>query len=452
MIGVSLWAFYFVTNVTAQNVKQTDVYQRIKATCDATRVVDTHDHLRPFELLPRDPTSDGPRVTLRSIWAASYYSWTSRVGEWPESRKFDEWWIEAKPHFVNGRATSFYRYMLPAWQDLYGIDFDTITDEQAHELNQRVIQNYGDDKWERSVCERAKIELMLIDPYWARMDLDNALPKYPFAVPVLNVTTILSAHHPGNLDDLSNPHWFAKKNGLPIETFDDYLAVVSAIFDKAVAARAVCLKSTQAYLRDLRYLETPKERAQKAWGKSPKEATPEEKRDFEDFLFWHIVNLSARYDLPFQIHTGQARIQGSNPLLLADVIERNPRTKFILFHGGYPWVGETAVIAQRFKNVYIDSNWLPQLSYTTARRAYQEWLDAVPSNRILWGADNTYPEGIYGATMTMRQCIAEALAEKVLRDELKEQDAHRIARQILRDNALELFPSLRDRLWMENRK
>jgi hypothetical protein len=444
-----LATFCFGSSLWAQDVKQADVYRRIKATCDATAVVDTHDHLRPFELLPRDPTSDGPRVTLRSIWAASYYSWTSRVGEWPESQKFDDWWVQAKPHFVNGRATSFYRYMLPAWRDLYGVDFDTITDEQAHELNQRVIKNYADDKWERSVCERAKIELMLIDPYWARMDLDNAFPKYPFAVPVLNVTTIISAHHPGNMDDLSNPFWFASKNGLPIETFDDYLAVVSAIFDKAVAVRAVCLKSTQAYVRELRYLEVPKERAQKAWGKSPKEVTPEEKRDFEDYLFWHIVNLSARYDLPFQIHTGQARIQGSNPLLLADVIERNPRTKFILFHGGYPWVGETAVIAQRFKNVYIDSNWLPQLSYTMARRAYQEWLDAVPSNRILWGADNTYPEGIYGATMTMRRCIAEALAEKVVRDELKEEDAHRIARQILRDNALELFPSLRDRLWMK---
>ena len=445
------WAFaaLVAAGAAAQDVKETPAYRRIKAAIDAAPAVDSHDHLRPMELFPRDPTPNGPQVTLHSIWAASYFSWTSRVGDWPEGRRFDDWWTEAKPVFANARPPSVYRYLLPAWKDLSGVDFDAITDEQARALDEQIRRNYADPKWPAEVVRRANIELMLIDPYWARLDLDHCFPREPFAVPVLNVTTLLSAHHPGNLDDPSNPFWFARKHGLKIDGFDDYLAVVGAIFDKAVAVRAVCLKSTQAYLRDLRYANVPKDRALRAWGKSPREVAPEDRRDFEDFMMWHLVNLSARYGLPFQIHTGQARIQGSNPILLADLIEANPRTTFILFHGGYPWVGETAVMAQRFKNVYIDSNWLAQLSYTTARRAYQEWLDAVPSNRILWGADNTYPEALYGATATTRQCIAEALAEKVVRGELREEDACRVARQIIRENALELFPSLRDRLWMK---
>ena len=65
---------------------------------------------------------------------------------------------------------------------------------------------------------------------------------------------------------------------------------------------------------------------------------------------WQLAGLSARLELPFQIHTGHARIQGSNPMLLVDMIEANRKTKFILFHGGYPWVGETAVIAQKKKH------------------------------------------------------------------------------------------------------
>ena len=40
---------------------------------------------------------------------------------------------------------------------------------------------------------------------------------------------------------------------------------------------------------------------------------------------WRLVELSARHELPFQIHTGQGRIQGSNPMLLVDLIEANPR-------------------------------------------------------------------------------------------------------------------------------
>jgi hypothetical protein len=35
----------------------------------------------------------------------------------------------------------------------------------------------------------------------------------------------------------------------------------------------------------------------------------------------------------------------------------------------------------------------------------------------------------------------------VVRGELPEEDAPRIARQIMRENALELFPQLKERLW-----
>jgi uncharacterized protein len=163
---------------------------------------------------------------------------------------------------------------------------------------------------------------------------------------------------------------------------------------------------------------------------------------------WRLVELSAKFELPFQIHTGQARIQGSNPMLLVDMIEANPKTKFILFHGGYPWIGETGAIMMRHqKHVWIDSVWMPMISYTMGKRAFHEWLEVMPSNRILWGADCNHAEGIYGATEFTRSCLAEVLAEKVDRGELLPEHAERIGRQVLRDNALELFPQLEARLW-----
>lgn len=433
----------------AGDVKETDTYRHIRESIDRVSAIDTHDHLRPFDLLPRDPTPDGPKVTLRSQWAGSYFSWTSRVEPWPDDRFFDTWWNLAKPVFKNARATSFYRYMLPAWQDLYGINFDTITDEQARTLNQQIVSNYADAKWQDDVItERARIELMVNDPYWGRLDLDNCFPKTKYMAGVLNVTTLVTGHHSSRSMGTSSPYWFAEKNGLKLDSFDDYLAVVNAIFDKAVAVRIVVgLKSTQAYERTLYFEEVSKEKAAEAFGKTPKELTDDQQKNFEDYMFWHLAGLAAKYGFPFQIHTGQARVQGSNPMLLANLIQGNPRTKFCLFHGGYPWVGETGVLAQRFPNVWIDSNWLPQLNYTMAKRAYQEWLDAIPSNRILWGADNAYAEGIYGATVTTRQCLAEALAEKVIRKEIREEDAIHIGRQVMRENALEVFPSLKTRLW-----
>ena len=96
--------------------------------------------------------------------------------------------------------------------------------------------------------------------------------------------------------------------------------------------------------------------------------------------------------------------------------------------------------------VWINAVWLPTISFTTAKRALHEWLDVVPSNRITWGGDDTSAEGIYGETELTRRCLAEALAERVERGDLTEEDGLQIGRNILRDNALDLYPRLRTRL------
>ena len=57
------------------------------------------------------------------------------------------------------------------------------------------------------------------------------------------------------------------------------------------------------------------------------------------------------------------------------------------------------------------------------------------------------PEGVYGSTEFARRCLAEVLAEKVIGGQLREEDALKIGRKILRENALKLFPRLKERLW-----
>jgi predicted TIM-barrel fold metal-dependent hydrolase len=393
-------------------------------------------------------TDRGRGMTLRSIWAGSYYTWINPLSAWPTDQSFDRWWAKAKHDFADARATSFYRYLLPAFTDLYGVDFETMTDEQARDLNDRIFANYQNDDWlQEVVTKRANIELMLIDPYWARFRFDR---PYRFAVPVLNVTSMVDGYHESSFSNpFDSPYDFARRAGREIKSLEDYLAALEAIFQRAVESDAVCLKTTLAYQRTLQFDNVPRERAERAFGRRKAELSADEIKDFQDFILWRLCEMSAKYGLPFQIHTGQARIQGSNPMLLVDMIVANPKTKFVLFHGGFPWIGETGVIAMRHKNVWVDSVWLPQLSYTMAKRAFQEWLEVMPSDRIMWGADTVQAEGIYAATAWTRQCLAEALAEKVDRGELREEQAMAIGRQILRENALKLFPTLRRQLWKE---
>ena len=51
-------------------------------------------------------------------------------------------------------------------------------------------------------------------------------------------------------------------------------------------------------------------------GRQRAEFTPAEVKEFEDFVMRQLVAFAAKHDLPFQIHTGDARsIQGSNSML-----------------------------------------------------------------------------------------------------------------------------------------
>lgn len=430
----------------AEPTRESATYQRIKAHLKSVRAIDTHDHLHPYDKLPAVvETAEGRRVNLAGLWLNSYFRTVNPLTAWQPGQSFGDWWRLAKHDFDNARSMSVYRYLLPAFQDLYNVDFNSITDEQAQELNARVMKNYQDERWIYEVVgRRANIDLMFNDQNWSRFEFKT---DYDFTVQVMNINTLVDGFHPEEFKIASSDAYaYAKKKGLPAATLDDYLRVIEALVRDAKEHGVVCLKSTLAYTRELNYALVTHEQAAAAFGKQRAELTPQQVKDFEDFIMWQLVKLSAQYELPFQMHTGWGRIQGSNPILLTNLIEANPKTKFLLFHGGYPWVSESAVLAARHRNVWLDSNWLPTLNYTMAKRAYHEWLDGVPSNKILWGGDCNNAEGIYGATETTRRCLAEVLTEKVVRGDLLESHALRIGEQILRENALALFPQLKVRL------
>lgn len=422
------------------------IRERMQKYLDSVPAIDTHDHLSPYERLAGAVETDaGRRMNLAGLWQMSYMLRIQALTPWKSGMKFDDWWAKAKHDFSNVHTSSLYRYQAAAFKDLYGVDFDVITDAQARDLNRRIERNYLTKDWTfEIVLKRSNIELMFNDPYWARFKFEN---DYPFGVLVFNVTTLTSGFHRWEFKSpFDSPYVFADKQRLKIAGLDDYLAVLDRLFVEAKSHGAVCLKTTLAYQRTLQFDRVSKERAARVFGQARASLTGDDIKAFEDFILWRLAGLSAKHDLPFQIHTGDARIQGSNPMLLVDLIEANPKTKFILFHGGYPWVGETGAIGMKFRNVWIDSCWLPTLTYTMAKRAYHEWLDSMPSNRILWGADCNHAEGIYGATLMTRRCLAEVLAERVADGHANEADARRIGRQILRDNALELFPQLKARV------
>ena len=320
----------------APSTRSSPTYQRIKAHLDSVPAIDTHNHLWPFDKLPGYvETERGRGMNLAGIWTSNYFTWLNPLTRWKAGDKFKDWWSVAKHDFDNARASSFYRYNLPAFQDLYGVDFDRITDEQAGELNDRIFENYQDPAWlYHVVTERANIELMFNDPHWARFDFAKS---YPWEVLVLNVGTLTRGFHPSEFKNPSDdPYHFAQKSGLSVAALDDYLTVLDRLFRTAKERGAACLKHTLAYRRTLRFENVSKERAARAFGRPRSELSREEIADFEDFIMWRLAELSARYSLPFQIHTGIARIQGSNPMLLVNLIAGKPEDEVHSLPRGVP--------------------------------------------------------------------------------------------------------------------
>jgi uncharacterized protein len=453
LLCICCWAALAIP-AFAQPTRTTPAYQQMKSFLDAIPAIDTHDHIRPFDRLKSkpQPNSNDDAMNLHAMLEHSYYPWFNPLAPRPSEMSFDEWWGKAKSNFDNAHATTFYRYLLPAFQDLYRVDFDRISDQQARDLDRRITENYRDPRWlYQVVTERANIELMIVDRYWAPLEMRS---DYPFALSALNVNPLIRGFSPSEYrNPPEDPYGYAKERGLGVESLDDYVTLLDRIIADAKERGLPCLKNTLAYKRTLEFRNVPKEKAAKAFGRPRAELKPEEIRDFEDFVMWRICESAARHDMPIQIHTGQARIQGSNPMLLVDLIEANPKTRFVLFHGGFPWIGETGVIVMRHaSHVWVDSVWLPTLSYTMAKRAYHEWLEVMPADHILWGADSNHAEGIYGATETTRACLAEVLVEKIAAGDLTEEQAQRIGRQIMRENALALFPVLKQHLWKHKGK
>lgn len=438
-------------NAQAEDIKQTDVYSRLKRQLDAVPAIDTHSHLQgpkhTQHLLERVFRGDKPTdCALSQVWRASYFTWGHPLAAWPADGQFDTWWTAAQADFRNSRARSAYRTMLPIFQDLYGVDFESLTLEQARELNSRMEKNLENPDWTEEILRRrAHTELMVVDSFVMPREVRD---HQPFAVSACNARWLINGFHPSEFTrwPADDPYAFAAAKQMPVKSLDDYVAVIDRIIAEAKQAGAICLKNQSAYDRTLEIDRVSKAQAEEAFGKPRNELNPAQVKAFQDYIFWRLAELSAKHDLPFQIHTGHARIPGSNPMNLVELIKGNPQTRFILFHGGFPWVGETGMVALKYRNVWVDSVWLPVLSHTMGKRAYQEWLDMFSSNRIMWGSDMFTVEGTYGATIYTRQCITEALAEKVVNHELSEANALYIGRQILRENALELFPSLRQKV------
>ena len=89
------------------------------------------------------------------------------------------------------------------------------------------------------------------------------------------------------------------------------------------------------------------------------------------------------------MHLGTGLIRGSHPLGVAGLVERHPRTRFLLMHLAYPWSRDLLGMAFVYRNIWLDLTWSFLLSPSHFKLALHEAIEVLPNeSRMMLGGDN----------------------------------------------------------------
>ncbi len=353
-----------------------------------------------------------------------------------------------------------------AWKALWGFDEPAPLDaEGMKRLNaaRQIVKSREGPNYSNSVLEKSGIGTMLGN----RVAMGPGLAKPHFEwVPYVDALLF-------PLDNSTIETTPDRKQFFPLEehlrgeylkavglqsvppTLDEYLArVVTPTLERQKSEGAIAEKFEVAYLRGFDFADTPRAEAERIYAKwvGRDHPDPAEYKALQDFLFRYIAAECGRLGMPVHLHTmsgsgGYFDIGAANPLLLEPVFNdpRLRRTRFVMLHGGWPFVREAGSLLQK-PNVYLDFS---QQSLVFPPRTMavwlREWLETYP-DEVLFGTDG-YPfsetlgweEATWIAAHNARQALGLALTGMWRDGEISQARAAEIAQMVLRGNAAKLY-------------
>ncbi|MBP3961862.1 amidohydrolase family protein [Paenibacillus lignilyticus] len=384
---------------------------------NAKPVYSTHEHHRE--------AFSQQQLDLDLLFQWSYVGW---CGPTPAAT------YEARTAWLDKiRFNTYFQWLEKAIMRIYGIEELTADnwDDVSHAIRHAHL---SDADWHLNLMKQhGGYTGFLEDCFW-NTGSDVGYPD--FITPVYRLDMWMMGYHPESLtnerttihDQFEQPPTFAQY----MERFEHEL--------RSRRPSIAGLKCASAYQRTIAFSDASREDAKAVFGKQPSEISEAERNRFGDYMLQVALSLAAELELPVQIHTGLARLGGSNPLLLEPLIAAHPSNQFVLFHGGFPWTYDTAALAHNYDNLVIDINWLPLISTTAAQDALHVYADVLrDSGKIAWGGDTWTGEEAVGASMAFRHILARVCADKVNSGAWRSKDAERFADKIMYENAYKLY-------------
>ncbi len=332
--------------------------------------------------------------------------------------------------FHDMTANTYCYWLCRAYGELYG-DGEPLSDVNFLKIERAVSEKYRSGPFNLTILnDFCKYDAIVLDDYRHPGDGHGLVQAYP----TFRVDMFLFGDHSDGHDENQNcPFDYMPERPA---TFEEYLSQVRHVIAQKIRNERVrSLKLAIAYERDLEFRWFDFEKARTAYEKSGEHPSVY----FQDYMVDFLCQTAMQFDIPFQIHTGLGKMERSRALGLRELIDRNPSTKFDLFHGSYPWTDDILGLAHKYRNVYVDMCWLPLISTKRAEDFLEEALEVVDARRVIWGCDTWTAEESYGAVMAMKAVLYRVFEKKLSQGYFDMECAKRLARNILSANANEIF-------------
>ncbi|HTX55371.1 MAG TPA: amidohydrolase family protein [Candidatus Baltobacteraceae bacterium] len=437
-----------------------DLLGRLGSAIAAIRLVDTHEHLFAEEernraavdfsyLFPHYAASDlisagmppalfeAVRYPCRTVLIErALRQRRPRFFAEPTSRSMSlaERWKAIEPYWKNIRLTGYGTCLRVAIRDLFGVA--DLTADSVQPLSDAIAASAKPGWYQHVLKDKAGIAVSLLDD--GRADVDKR-----FFAPMVRLEHFAVARTRDELLRLE------ADTGVAIHSLGDLVQAMHTALDRYVVEGAAGVKIGLAYRRSIRFEKVATADAERIFnriaahlGEGP---SWEESRPLQDYMMHAVIRAAIERDLPIQIHTGlqegnENLLTNSNPTLLTNLFIEYREAQFDIFHGAYPYMGELLALAKNFPNVYLDLCWLYIISPSAGARMLHEAIETLPANKIFaFGGDFIIPEGSYGHSVMARSVVSRVLAEKVEEGWMTEEEAVRLAQQMLRDNPAALF-------------
>ena len=334
------------------------------------------------------------------------------------------------------RYNSYFVWLEKSLQRIYHFE-EHLTPANWDHISRLMAQKHATGQVHLDILrEVAGYRHVVLDPFW---DYGSDLGHPEFFSATMRTDMFVTSFHPEAPDHDGNTP-FRTYPEAPTGNFDDYLDFIEDLFTRWHTAGAVAMKSASAYDRSLQYGESDRKAAADVFGRHPSKVSPDKRIAYEDFMFNWFCGLCAKFDVPFQIHTGLGKLAGSRPLFLEPVILRYPQIHFVLFHAGYPWYDEMAGLLHNHGNVTVDMVWVPIISTTGAVSALHEFIEVAHSGDLIgWGGDAFTSEESFGALLAWRYVLARVLSEKVDDGYLDLAEAEKLAHKLTYANVAKRY-------------